>query len=109
MALQHTIVVDTWSTEADFSSSATTCGSESTNVALAASRERASKPSAPVPAYKSRTRAPEISGLSQLNSDSLTRLGVGRRPLAFATTSFRRFHLPPIMRTVLRLFDGTKG
>ena len=49
----------------------------STNVALAAPRESASRPSAPEPAKASRTRSPS-SGPSIANSDSRTRSLVGR-------------------------------
>jgi hypothetical protein len=64
-----------------------------------APRESASMPSAPVPANKSRQRAPSMIGASQLNSVSRTRSGVGRRPGASGTSSRDRRRLPPMMRT----------
>ena len=80
-------------------SSSTSSGSCSTSSTLAAPREAASKPSAPVPANASMQRQPSRSWPSQLNSVSRTRSGVGLRPGLSRTGSFVRFHCPPMMRT----------
>ena len=63
----------------------------------------ASKPSAPVPANRSRQRRPSRSWPSQLNSVSRTRSGVGRRPSRSSTASGVRFQSPPMMRIVCGL------
>jgi hypothetical protein len=80
---------------------------------LAAPREAASRPRAPVPANASTQCQPGNSPppapamlASQLNSVSRTRSGVGRRPGLSATERRVRFHWPPMMRTSLgRDFD----
>src|SRR6185312_4690007 len=53
-------------------------GSRSTKVTCAAPRDSASSPSAPLPAKRSRQRAPGTRGASQLKRVSRTRSGVGR-------------------------------
>ena len=55
------------------------------DIDVAAPRDAASKPSAPVPANRSRQRRPSRSWPSQLNSVSRTRSGVGRKPGTEAT------------------------
>src|SRR5512143_906345 len=76
-----------------------TAGSSSISVTSAAPRDSASKPSAPEPANRSRHRAPSIHGANQLNTVSRARSGVGRSVGRSGNASFRRLHLPPIMRT----------
>ena len=71
----------------------------STMTTLAAPREAASKPSAPLPAKRSRQDRPDRSCPSQLNNVSRTRSGVGRRPSASGKRKTRRRHSPPMMRT----------
>ncbi|SHW94518.1 Uncharacterised protein [Mycobacteroides abscessus subsp. abscessus] len=73
--------------------------SASTNKADAAPRDSASSPSAPDPAYRSRTRTPSKStrAASTLNSDSRTRSVVGRVPLA-GTEIRRPPWRPPMIR-----------
>ena len=73
----------------------------STSTTSAAPRDIASRPSAPLPAYRSRQWASWTSATSQLNRLPRTRLSVGRNPVLFGKRSFRPFHLPPIMRTSL--------
>lgn len=75
------------------------CGDWSTITTLAAAREAASKPSAPLPANKSRQDLPLRSCPSQLNSVSRTQFGVGRRPDASGKDRIRRRHSPPMMRS----------
>ncbi len=70
----------------------------STMHTLAAPREAASSPSAPVPEKASRQRQPDKSWPSQLNRVSRTRSGVGRRPGKWGTGRRVRFHCPPMMR-----------
>ena len=72
--------------------------SRSTNVACAAPRDSASSPSAPLPANRSRQRAPCARVPSQLNSVSRTRSGVGRSPSLAGKRSLRPRQLPPMMR-----------
>src|SRR5438874_1292647 len=55
-------------------------GAESTNTADRAPRDRASMPSAPVPAYRSRTAASATAGPRLENSPSLARSDMGRVP-----------------------------
>jgi hypothetical protein len=69
----------------------------------AAPREAASKPSAPLPANRSRQRWPSSRWPSQLNSVSRTRSGVGRRPSRSSTGSGVRFQSPPIIRMACAL------
>ena len=75
----------------------TSCIFCSTMIAQRAPRDRASNPSAPVPANRSRQRAPGMTVASQLNKVSLIRSGVGRRPGWCATGNLRPRHCPPII------------
>ncbi|CAM2182673.1 hypothetical protein PSAC2689_40478 [Paraburkholderia sacchari] len=72
----------------------------STITTRAAPRDAASKPSAPLPANRSRQRWPSRRWPSQLKSVSRTRSGVGRRPSRSSTGSGVRFQSPPMMRIV---------
>lgn len=72
--------------------------SRSTKVACAAPRDSASRPSAPLPAKRSRTRAPSMRGRSQLNRVSRTRSGVGRISTPAGNCSRRPRWRPPMMR-----------
>ena len=81
------------------SSAAATPRSRSTMTTLFAPREAASKPSAPVPAKRSRQRAPPTSPASQLNNVSRTRSGVGRSRSVVTTGSRRLRQRPAMMRT----------
>src|SRR5690606_29040742 len=74
-------------------------GSRSTSHASAAPRDSASRPSAPLPAKRSTTRAPANTGASQLKSVSRTRSGVGRRSGRLGNSSRRPRHLPPMIRS----------
>lgn len=74
-------------------------GSDSTKQQWAAPRDKASMPNTPVPANKSRQRAPGSRGASQLNKVSRTRSPVGRRPGASGTGICRRRQSPPMIRT----------
>lgn len=78
----------------------TTALFRSTNTTSAAPREAASKPSAPLPAKRSRQRAPNIPEPNQLKSVSLTRPGVGRNPDTAGTINRRRFQRPAIICTL---------
>ena len=60
---------------------------------------RASSPSAPLPAYRSRHRLPATSICSQLNSVSRTRSGVGRIASTGGKWIRRPRHAPPMMRS----------
>lgn len=71
----------------------------STKSTRAAPRERLSTPKAPDPAQRSRQLASTIESPSHANKVSRSLLGVGLRPPMAGKLSFRRFHLPPIMRT----------
>ena len=73
--------------------------SRSTKSTNSAPRERLSTPKAPEPAQRSRHLAPSIELPIHANAVSRRRLGVGLRPEITGKRSFRRFHLPPIMRT----------
>src|SRR5215831_13600519 len=73
----------------------------------AAPRDSASKPSAPLPANRSRQALPLKSWPSQLNTVSRTRSGVGLRSSASGNSTRRLRHSPPMMRTVLRLVRRT--
>jgi len=70
----------------------------STKVTCAAPRERASSPSAPLPANKSSTRAASMRGCSQLNRVSRTRSGVGRISTPAGNCNRRPRCRPPMMR-----------
>ena len=70
----------------------------STNVTCAAPRDRASSPSAPLPANKSSTRALSMRGCSQLNRVSRTRSGVGRISTPAGNRSRRPRCRPAMMR-----------
>ncbi len=72
----------------------------STKTAWAAPLDNASKPSAPLPANKSRHFAPTIDGDNQLNSVSRTRSGVGRSDFKFGNSMFLLRHCPAMMRTL---------
>src|SRR5690606_6706974 len=61
--------------------------------------DSASRPSAPLPANRSSTRAPGSIGCNQLNSVSRTRSGVGRRPWRSATGRRVPRQCPPMIRT----------
>ena len=77
----------------------------SMNVTLAAPRDNASIPSAPVPAYKSSTCAPSTSCASQLNSVSRTRPGVGLRP-GLSGTGIKRPRQRPAIILIRPGFEG---
>ena len=72
----------------------------STKMTDAAPREAASKPKAPLPEKRSRQRAPEICGASQLKTVSRTLSGVGRNSFDPRNRMMRFFHWPPIIRTL---------
>src|SRR6266705_1073264 len=78
-------------------------GCFSTMTTDAAPRESASKPSAPLPANRSRHAMPVSSRPSQLNSVSRTRSGVGLKSAASGNSMRRLRHRPPMIRTVLGL------
>src|SRR5580658_534123 len=80
-------------------SSRAATGSCSTNSTCRAFLESASRPSAPLPANRSRQRAPATRAPSQLNSVSRTRSGVGRISGPAAKRSLRPRHVPPMMRS----------
>src|SRR5947207_12794974 len=82
-------------------------GCFSTMTTDAAPRESASKPSAPLPAKRSRQAMPARSCPSQLNSVSRTRSGVGLRSAASGNSMRRLRHRPPTIRTVLGLVRRT--
>src|SRR3989440_6022210 len=82
-------------------------GCFSTMTTDAAPRESASKPSAPLPAKRSRHAMPVRSCPSQLNSVSRTRSGVGLKSAASGNWMRRLRHRPPMMRTVLGLVRRT--
>ena len=81
------------------SSASATPRSRSTITTHFAPREAASKPSAPVPANRSRQRASSTSPASQLNNVSRTRSGVGRIRSVVTTGSRRLLQRPAMMRT----------
>ena len=81
----------------------------STKLTCAAPRDKASRPSAPLPAKRSRTRAPAIRGCSQLNRVSRTRSGVGRIVTPAGKRSRRPRCLPPMMRRTLEGPDDFAG
>ena len=68
----------------------------STNVACAAPRESASKPSAPVPAKRSRTFALSTRSARIENNASLTRAGVGRTARPVGVFTLRLRSVPPV-------------
>src|SRR5262249_25071555 len=74
----------------------------STSIARAAPRETASRPTAPLPAYRSRTFAPGIRFWRMLKSASRARSEVGRAPSG--TTRRRPFQRPAMIRTEGRFF-----
>src|SRR5438093_1546393 len=84
-----------------------TAGFFSTMMTEAAPRESASKPSAPLPAKRSRHTMPVSSRPSQLNSASRTRSGVGLKSAASGNSMRRLRHRPPMIRTVLGLVRRT--
>ena len=65
----------------------------------AAPRESDSRPSAPLPAKRSRQRAPDTWGPSQLNRVSRTRSGVGRISGDGGKRSFLPRQVPPMIRS----------
>src|SRR5688572_17698444 len=67
-------------------------------VTCAAPRDRASSPSAPLPANRSSTRAPALFVISQLNRVSRTRSGVGRISTPSGKRNLRPRCVPPMMR-----------
>src|SRR5205823_4446333 len=81
-------------------SSRAAASSCSTKVRCDAPRERASRPSAPLPANRSSARAPWVRAPSQLKSVSRTRSGVGRMAAEAGKRSFLPRHAPPMMRSV---------
>src|SRR3569832_1220582 len=96
--------MSTWlapSTVRFFSSAAVVLRSRSIMTTRPAPREAASKPSAPLPANKSRQIHPGRSWPSQLNNVSRTRSGVGRKPAPSGKSSRRRRYCPQMMRTRL--------
>jgi fused signal recognition particle receptor len=66
----------------------------------AAPRDSASKPRAPLPANRSRQRAPTMTGASQLNIVSRTLSGVGLKPASAGTGKSRPRHSPAMIRTL---------
>src|SRR5207245_7594483 len=60
---------------------------------------QASRPSAPLPAKRSRQLVPDTRVPSQLNSVSRTRSGVGRIAGEGGKRNFLPRHLPPMMRS----------
>src|SRR4026207_2550312 len=78
--------------------SATARRSFSTNVTCDAPRLSASRPSAPVPAYPSSTRAPTMRGARILNSVSRNLSDVGRTPSHFGVFSRRPLNSPAMTR-----------
>jgi len=80
-------------------SSRAAAASRSTKVTWAAPRERDSRPSAPLPAKRSRQRAPGKRAAIQLKRVSRTRSGVGRISGEGGKRSFLPRHLPPMMRS----------
>ena len=78
---------------------ATNTASCSTNWQKAAPRDNASKPSAPVPAKRSRQRAPGKCIASQLNRVSRMRSAVGRNSRWAAMGMRVRRQRPPMIRT----------
>src|SRR3984885_259772 len=81
----------------------------STNTARAAPRDSASRPSAPLPANRSRQCAPAICGASQLNTVSRTRSGVGRMSPS-GKRQVRPRQLPPMIRSRRALLPrATRG
>jgi hypothetical protein len=78
-------------------SSRAAAGSRSTKVTCPAPRESDSSPRAPLPAKRSRQRAPGSRGASQLNSVSRTRSGVGRISGDGGKRNFLPRHMPPMI------------
>src|SRR4030067_89772 len=74
-------------------------GSDSTRTAEKAPRERASRPSAPVPANRSSTLAPSVLLPRMLKTASRTRSAVGRTDCPLGERSSRPRHFPDTMRT----------
>ncbi len=70
----------------------------STKTTVEAPRESDSSPSAPLPANRSRQRAPTMRGPSQLNSVSRTRSGVGRTSGMSGKRQRRPRIAPPMTR-----------
>src|SRR5690349_8286025 len=85
-----------------FLSARKTARSFSTITTRRAPREAASKPSAPLPAKRSRQVFPLKSCPSQLNSVSRTRSGVGRKSLTEGKAITRLRQVPPTIRTRFR-------
>src|SRR3954471_4665335 len=83
-------------------SASTTTRSRSTITTREAPRESASKPSAPLPAKRSRHARSSRRWPSQLKSVSRTRSGVGRSAAAAGNFTMRLRHFPAMMRTRLR-------
>jgi hypothetical protein len=90
-------------------SSRTAAPSRSTKVTCAAPRESDSSPSAPLPANRSRHRAPAIRGASQLKRVSRTRSGVGRIPGEGGNRSFLPRHFPPMIRSTRASLAGREA
>src|SRR5688500_2933724 len=76
--------------------------SASTNTALAAPRDRASRPRPPAPAHRSSTRAPSGGGPRMLNSASRTRSAVGRVSSPAGACKRR----PPRVPAMIRILKG---
>ena len=79
--------------------SRTTLPEFSTKTVCAAPRDNASRPSAPVPANRSRQRVPSTTGASQLNRVSRILPAVGRNPGLSATGKRRPRHFPATIRS----------
>ncbi len=77
----------------------TTVRERSTKVTHRAPRLSASIPTDPVPAHKSRKRAPTSCGCRMLNKDSFNRSGVGRTSRPESPFSRRPLYAPAITRT----------
>src|SRR4051812_46230323 len=84
-------------------------GRNSTKSALLAPRDSASRPSAPVPANRSRTRAFGRSAASASSRAALTCSAVGRTRESLGDVSCRPANFPATMRTpALRLLLGAR-
>src|ERR1043165_9502695 len=78
----------------------------SINVALLAPRDRASIPTAPEPAHKSRNRASSIRGAMTLKSVSRSRSDVGLTFIAGGLLRVRPLYSPAIIRISAILFHA---
>jgi len=80
-------------------------GSDSTNVTTIAPRLNASMPTAPVPAYKSKTRLPDTRGPRIENKASRTLSDVGRRDLPCGALRRRPRWEPAMTRIECRTYS----